>query len=161
MKIWPAVNFNRVQVSWKKVKLQDFGSRQIKQFPIDCTLLLKTIFQKNILWFFFLSPQRAEQKFSKFFEKKMKIQDFGSRQIRKFPIDCTPLLKTIFQKNILWFFFLSPQRVTQKFSKFFWKKWKCKILDLGESNNFLSIAPHFFFRKKSSLRAFFGALRGP
>ena len=34
----------------------------------------------------------------------------------------------------------------------FWKKkFGCRILDLGESNNFLSIAPHFwklFFKKK-------------
>ena len=89
-------------------------------------------------------------RFFKIFWKKKRLQDFGSWRIKQFLIDCTPLLKTIFQKNILWFFFLSPQRVTQKFSKFFWKKWKCKILDLGESNNFLSIAPHFqktFFKK--------------
>ena len=34
-------------------------------------------------------------------------------------------------------FFLSPQRAPQTFSKFFEKKWKYKILDLGESDNFL------------------------
>ena len=34
----------------------------------------------------------------------MKIQDFASRQIKQFPIDCTPLMKTIFQKDIMWFF---------------------------------------------------------
>ena len=35
------------------------------------------------------------------------------------------------------------------------------ILDLGESSNFLSIAPHFFFKKISSLRVFFWALGAP
>ena len=36
----------------------------------------------------------------KFFEKK-KFQGIESKRIKSFPIDCTPLLKTIFQKNIL------------------------------------------------------------
>ena len=76
LKIWPAMNLNRVQVFWKKVWLQDFGSRRIKQFPIDCTPLLKTIFQKNILWFFFLSPRRATQKFFKVFWKKSDLTGF-------------------------------------------------------------------------------------
>ena len=53
-------------------------------------------------------------------------------------------------------FFLSSQRAEQKFSKFFEKKWKYKILDLGKSNNFLSIAPHFFFQKKILIKGFFG-----
>ena len=34
-------------------------------------------------------------------------------------------------------------------------------MDLGESSNFLSIAPHFFFKKISSLRVFFLGPRGP
>ena len=41
-------------------------------------------------------------------------------------------------------------------SKSFLKKWKYKILDLGKSNNFLSIAPHFFFQKKNLIKGFFG-----
>ena len=51
------------------------------------------------------------QQSQSFFEKKVRLQDFGSRQIKQFPIDCTPLLKTIFQKNIL--------RATQNFLKVF------------------------------------------
>ena len=44
----------------KKVKLQDFGSRRIKQFPIDCTPLF---FQKNILIKGFFGAPRAPKKF--------------------------------------------------------------------------------------------------
>ena len=95
-----------------------------------------------------------------FFLRKVRLQDFGSRRIKQFPIDCTLLLKNIFQKKIC-NFFLSPQRATQKFSKFFKKKWKYKILDLGKSNNFLSIEPYFFFPKKSSSGAFLGPLGAP
>ena len=39
--------------------------------------------------------------------------------------------------------------------QFFEKMWKYKILDLGESNNFLLIEPHFFiffFQKKIPIK---------
>ena len=45
-----SLNLPPIQISnfWKKSIFQGIGSRQIKSFPIDCTPLLKTIFQKNI-----------------------------------------------------------------------------------------------------------------
>ena len=43
----------------------------------------------------------------------MKIQDFGSRQIKKFPIDCTPLL--FFKKIIIKGFFGGPLGAPKKF----------------------------------------------
>ena len=43
----------------------------------------------------------------------------------------------------------------KNFLSFFLKKWNYKILDLGESSNFLSIAPHFFFQKKILIKGFF------
>ena len=40
-----------------------------------------------------------------FFEKNVRLQDSGSRQIRSFPIDLTPLSKNFFRKNFLVNFF--------------------------------------------------------
>ena len=129
LKIWPTVILTESKFFEKKVRLQDFGSRRIKQFPIDCTSLLITIIQKNI-YFFFKSLTRDTKFFPVFF--LMKIKEFGSRQIKQFPIDCTPCLKTIFDAR------------HNACLSFFETKCKHKILDPGESNNFLSIAPHLF-----------------
>ena len=94
------------------------------------------------------------------FKKKSIFQGIGSRRIRSFPINCTLLLKTIFQKNILWFFFKGPKSRHKNF-KVFWKKSNFRILDLGELSHFLSIAPHFFFIKKSLWGLFWGPLGAP
>ena len=53
-------------------------------------------------------------------------------------------------------FFSKSLTRDKKISKFFEKKWKYKILDLGKSKNFLSIAPNFFFEKKILIKGFFG-----
>ena len=46
-----------------------------------------------------------------------------------------------------------------EFQIFLKKKLSYRILDLGESNNFLSIAPHFF-SKKNPHKGLFGGLLG-
>ena len=48
------------KIFFKKVKLQDFGSRRIKQFPIDCTPLFK---KKILIKGFFWGPLGAPKKF--------------------------------------------------------------------------------------------------
>ena len=49
-----------------------------------------------------------------------------------------------------------------KIFKFFFKKWNYKILNLGESSNFLSNEPHFFFfKKKILIKGFLGPLGAP
>ena len=53
------------------------------------------LFSKKFLGHFF---EASTLKFFKFFEKNFTLQDFGSRQIRSFLVDLTPLLKTLFKK---------------------------------------------------------------
>ena len=54
------------------------------------------LFSKKFLGQFF---EASTLKFSKFFEKNFTLQEFGSRQIRSFLVDLTPLLKTLFEKK--------------------------------------------------------------
>ena len=55
--------------------------------------------EKPTVFFSILSLNLPPIKISNFWKKSI-FQGIGSRQIKSFPIDCTPLLKTIFQKNI-------------------------------------------------------------
>ena len=85
----PKLRQKKFQSFFEKVKFQDFGSRQIRSFPIDLTPFWRTFFEK-ISWSIFWSFE--------FFENFFILQGFGSRQIRSFLVDLTPLLKTLFEK---------------------------------------------------------------
>ena len=111
-------------------------------------------FPKKCFEIFFQRPQVASQKS---FLEKVKFQDFGSRRIKSFPINCTPLLRTIFQKNILWKLqrkntlkFLKifeehfPKCPKSRYKKVFWKMSNFRILDLGKLTDFLSVATPYF-----------------
>ena len=70
--------------------------------------------------------QKYSKKYSKIFEKCI-FQAIGFRRIMPFPIACTPLLKTIFQKK----YFLKILEAQRKNTlKFFEKKVFFRLLDL-------------------------------
>ena len=64
--------------------------------------------EKPTVFFSILSPNLPPIQIS-IFEKKYIFQGIGSRQIQSFPIDCTLLLKTIFQKDIFSKIFRGPK----------------------------------------------------
>ena len=98
-----------------------FQGNRINILEITAVFIYDEKKEKPTVFFSILSLNLPPIQISNFWKKSI-FQGIGSRQIKSFPIDCTPLLKTIFQKNILWFFFLSPWRAIQKNFKVFWKK---------------------------------------
>ena len=82
-------NFKFFEKSFKKFRVLDPGelSHFLRLHPT-----LEDHFSKK--------ARRKDTKFS-IIKKKSIFQGTGSRRITLFPIHCTPLLKTIFQKDIL------------------------------------------------------------
>ena len=127
-----------------------FQGNRINILEITAVFIYDEKKEKPTVFFSILSLNLPPIQISNFWKKSI-FQGIGSRQIKSFPIDCTPLLKTIFQKNILWKFLEALSKNTLKFSRIFEKKVFFRVLDLGELGHFPSIAPYFwrpFFKKQ-------------
>ena len=117
--LWHAKTVTCYQYSLKISWLFFKWFRSYKGFTFHGRIRRRCIYdkKKEIPSLFFCSPfELAPERFiwiSSFLKKSI-FQGIGSRWIKSFPIDCTQLLGTIFQKNVLWNFLEARRKNTSK-----------------------------------------------